>query len=123
MPSPQTPVSPLALYLRPTSEMLCLATHSKLGLTSFCDLLRARQPHFVNGTAPPFAIHDGGVVALPVSYHLPRQSDPGRVLILHHVADPPHWLHEIGQAVLRHYRKTASLIPECLFHQAGQEVG
>lgn len=123
MPLSSATVTPLALYLRPTSEMLCLATHSKLGLTSFCELLRARQHSFASGTAPAFIIHDGGVLALPVRHHLPRHATPSRVLILHHLADPPQWLHELGQALLNHYQNTASLAPECLFHQAGQDVG
>ena len=61
-----------------------------------------------------------GTVARLYAAEAPRQL---RGPEFHYVADPPHWLHAIGQAVLRHYHKTASLMPECLFHQAGQEVG
>ena len=81
----------LAYYLAPCSQILCLATHSKLGLTSFVTFLQARQQTANNRHKPE--IVDGGIIGFPVTDYLPQDIDfgapPARVILMHHEQAPP----------------------------------
>lgn len=107
----------MAVYLRPCSAILCLATHSKLGLSQFVAKLRARAPYFHKGSGPVTTVIDGGIISRPVLDYLPEtislSAPPARIIILMHQADPP----RLGYAIADELHAILSGA-ECLFHLA-----
>ena len=111
----------LGLYLRPCAQIICFATHSKLGLTSFVEILRNRQLYLHQAVNQQSEIIDGGVIGLPVYWHMPPHLDdqcpPSRMIILHHDQDWAELLHQLGKALLAHFSQA-----EILFHPAGEPL-
>ena len=63
----QTDNSFYHLYLDGACGLLCMATHSKLGLTRLVTDLTSRQPYHLAPNQPSFPILDGGVLGFPVA--------------------------------------------------------
>ena len=103
------------MYLRPAGTILCLATHSKLGLSSFVESLTARAEL---SDAAIGSIIDGGIIGFPVADYLPADiSAPDRVIIMHHPQDPPRLLTRFSSELLPHFHA-----PTCHFHEAGTDL-
>ena len=106
-------------YLGQAVQILCLATHSKLGLTSFVEALQARQN--LAHKRRPAEIIDGGVIGFPVIDYLPQEVDlavpPTRVILLAHPQDPPRLLERYGSAL-----QGVLLSVECFYHRVGDDL-
>lgn len=92
------------IYLRRGARILCLATHSKLGLTTFAEQLRARA-HVIQIEVRE--IIDGGIMGLPVCDYMPFEMTPSApptaVILLHHPQDTPRLLHQYAIALSSYF--------------------
>ena len=106
-------------YLGQAVQILCLATHSKLGLTTFVEALQARQA--VANLRRPAEIIDGGILGFPVIDYLPQEVDldmpPTRVIVLAHRQDPPRLLERYGNAL----HGVLGAV-ECFYHRVGDDL-
>lgn len=112
------------LYLKGPSQkgagqILCLATHSKLGLTHFVEQLDARAKTANHRHLPE--IIDGGIIGLPVLDYLPQSISldvpPRTIILLAHPQDPPRLLEKYGNA-LQGVLQGA----HCFFHVVGDDL-
>lgn len=114
--SPQQSLLLGDVYLQQATHILCLATHSKLGLTTFTQTLRAR--HQMQNSRRLIAITDGGIIGTPIVDYLPQGAldgpPPSDVILLVHEQDPPPLLERYGTQLHK-----ALLGIRCYFHISG----
>jgi len=119
-------------YLGQAVQILCLATHSKLGLTTFVESLQARQS--LANIRRPATIIDGGIIGFPVSDYLPQEVDVSisptsamttRVILLAHPQDPPRLLERYGSALQGAFGEGLAgglAVVECFYHRVGDDL-
>lgn len=114
--SPQQSLLLGNVYLQQATHILCLATHSKLGLTTFTQTLRAR--HQLQHNRRLIEITDGGIIGTPIVDYLPQSittgPPPSDVILLVHEQDSPPLLERYGAQLHK-----ALLDIRCYFHIAG----
>lgn len=106
------------IYLRPGARILCLATHSKLGLTTFSEQLKARA-HVSQISVRD--IIDGGIIGLPIGDRMPYEMTPSAppttVILLHHPQDTHRTLHHYAAALSSYFGPVA-----CFFHNRDDDL-
>ena len=106
------------IYMRPGARILCLATHSKLGLTTFAEQLKARA-HVSHSDVRE--IIDGGMIGLPICDYMPYEmtpsAPPSAVILLHHPQDTHRTLHQYAIALSSYF----GTVP-CFFHNRDDDL-
>lgn len=101
------------IYLQNKGVVLCLATHSKLGLTTLVSALKARLA--VGGRGDECTLIDGGVIGRPVIDYLPQSvlsdAPPVTIILLAHDGDPPRLLESYATEL-----QSLLLGSFCVFH-------